>query len=66
MVNLQSKALAQHVVQPFLESVEDKILNRGSNTTRKPFHGKYAWDGYFSIYFQVLLYNEKKNHFKRL
>jgi len=28
MVNLQSKALAQHAVLPFLESVKDKILNR--------------------------------------
>jgi len=28
MVNLQSKAHAQHVVLPFSESVEDKILNR--------------------------------------
>jgi hypothetical protein len=35
MVNLQSKALAQHVVQPFLESVEDKILNSEFNTTNK-------------------------------
>jgi len=35
MVKMQSKALALRVVQPFLESVEDKILNRGSNTTSK-------------------------------
>jgi len=27
MVNLQSKAHAQHAVQPFSESAEDKILN---------------------------------------
>jgi len=28
MVNLQSRALAQHAVLPFSESAEDKILNR--------------------------------------
>jgi len=60
MVNLQSKALAQHVVQPFLESVEDKILNSEFNTPTKPFHGKCIWNGSFSIYFHVLPYNKKE------
>jgi len=45
MVNLQLKALALHVVQPFLESVEDKILNRESNTTSKaiPWQMRVEW-----------------------
>jgi len=31
MANLQSKAHAQHVVQPFLELAEDKIFTKKSN-----------------------------------
>jgi hypothetical protein len=52
MENLQSKAHALHVVQPFLELVEDKIFNKKiylGQSLARPCHSESSGDGSFSI-----------------
>jgi len=63
MVNLQLKALALHVVQSFLESVEDKILNRGSNTTSKAIPGQMRLEWIFFYLFSSFTLQLKKESF---
>jgi hypothetical protein len=57
---MQSKALAQHVVQPFLESVEGKILNSEFNTANKTIPWQIHLEWIFFYLFHVLLYNKKE------
>jgi hypothetical protein len=60
MVNLQLKAHAQHVVQPFSESVEDKFLTgeiQNCHSSVRPFHSERIGDGSFSISSVILFFN---------